>query len=77
MKDDIALHIAAAVIVITLFFFLYCAPRHGMVGSVKEVTLMVERCSGGKVVIQYGHRKMWEVDPETNQLLTCKTKGRI
>ena len=41
------------------------------IDSIAKTTLMVERCSGGKVVIVYGHRKFWEVDPKKNQLLKC------
>ena len=37
----------------------------------RPITQLSEYCRDGKNVITYGHRKMWEINPKTNQLIKC------
>ena len=70
MKDFIGA-MAVKIALLSCLVLLVAVVLRQQVHVVGHITLMVERCSGGKVVVQYGHRKFLELDPSTNQPLRC------
>ena len=59
--------LAVVVYIVLMCAFIYVSIRP----PVRPITQLSEYCRDGKNVITYGHRKMWEINPKTNQLIKC------